>query len=61
MSTSAGKEVGKDLGGILERGEQEGVVLVAAGVTAVAYWWKRRSQRWGSSMGGGGGQGENYG
>ena len=45
----------KGLGEILERGDQEGVVVeLAEGGAAVAERWNRRSRRWGRRMGGGG-------
>ena len=44
--------MGKGLGGILERGDQEGVVIeLAEGGAAVAERWNRRSRRWGTRMG----------
>ena len=47
--------MGKGLGEILERGDQEGVVVdLAEGGAAVAERWNRRSRRWGRWMGGGG-------
>ena len=42
--------MGKGLGEMLERGEQEGVVV------DLAERWNRRSRIWGSRMGGGGGK-----
>ena len=49
--------MGKGLGEMLERGENEGVVveLLERGA-AVAERWNRRSRRWGGRMGGGGGE-----
>ena len=50
--------MGKGLGGILERGEQEGVVIeLAEGGAEVAERWNRRSRRWWIRMGGGEGGG----
>ena len=51
--------MGKGLGGILEREEQEGVVIeLAEGGKEVVERWNRRSRRWWSRMGGGGGRRE---
>ena len=48
--------MGKGFGEILEKGEQEGVVVeLAEWGRAVAERWNRRSRIWGSRMGGEGG------
>ena len=50
------KLVGKRLGEMLERGENEGVVIeLSERGAAVEERWNRRSRRWGSRMRGGGG------
>ena len=60
MGTMRGEEYmhrqggGKGLGGLLGRGEQEGVILEAEGGGGVVEWWKRWIRRWGIRMGGGG-------
>ena len=50
--------MGKGLGEMLERDEQEGVVVeLSERGEAVTERWNRRSRRWGSRMGGVGGGG----